>query len=187
MDNPVALSGPEEDRPAARGLLRLGKPADLNDNAAWCGQTAGTTGWPVTTNTFGALMPSVETMKPTTDDFAAMLADYEPAARGSGPKRGQMVKGTVVSISASSVFLDLGGKSEGVVEREELLDKEGELTVKLGDTVDGIGFQQARVRLDAPVQGHADLPGPGEGREPAVSDEGRDIGRYFVRPHNSLS
>lgn len=81
-------------------------------------------------------MRAVSTPNDQVDDFASMLADYQPAARGSGPKRGQMVKGRVVSISASSVFLDLGGKSEGVLEREELLDKDGELTVKLGDSLD---------------------------------------------------
>ncbi len=70
------------------------------------------------------------------DDFAAMLAEFEPAARGTGPKKGQMVKGRVVNISGSSVFLDLGGKSEGAIDREELLDADGELSVKLGDSVE---------------------------------------------------
>lgn len=75
-------------------------------------------------------------MSDTNEDFASMLAEFEPAARGTGPKVGQMVKGQVVNIGASSVFLDLGGKSEGVIEREELNNKEGELTVKMGDTVE---------------------------------------------------
>ncbi len=70
------------------------------------------------------------------EDFAAMLAEFEPAARGSGPKKGQMIKGVVVSISGNSVFLDLGGKSEGAIDREELLDADGELTVALGDSVE---------------------------------------------------
>jgi len=70
------------------------------------------------------------------EDFAAMLAEFEPAARGTGPKKGQMVKGRVVNISGNSVFLDLGGKSEGAISREELLDADGELTVALGDSVE---------------------------------------------------
>ncbi|MCP4445346.1 MAG: S1 RNA-binding domain-containing protein [Myxococcales bacterium] len=70
------------------------------------------------------------------EDFAAMLVEFEPAARGTGPKKGQMVKGRVVSISGKSVFLDLGGKSEGAIDREELLDADGELSVKLGDSVE---------------------------------------------------
>lgn len=65
-----------------------------------------------------------------------MLAEFEPAARGKGPKVGQMVKGTVVNIGANSVFLDLGSKSEGVLEREQVCDAEGELQVAIGDTVE---------------------------------------------------
>jgi small subunit ribosomal protein S1 len=38
-----------------------------------------------------------------------------------------------VSISKDSVFLQLNGKSEGIVDRDELLDKDGELRVKVGD------------------------------------------------------
>ncbi len=70
------------------------------------------------------------------DDFAAMLAEFEPAARGKGPKVGQMITGTVVNIGASTVFLDLGGKSEGAIEREQLNNDDGELTVALGDKVE---------------------------------------------------
>lgn len=81
-------------------------------------------------------MRAVSEANDSNDDFAAMLAEFEPAARGTGPKKGQMVKGTVVSISGSSVFLDLGGKSEGAIGREELVDADGELTVKLGDSVE---------------------------------------------------
>lgn len=81
-------------------------------------------------------MRAVSEANESNDDFAAMLAEYEPAARGSGPKRGQMITGRVVNISGSSVFLDLGGKSEGAIDREELLNAEGELTVKIGDSVE---------------------------------------------------
>jgi small subunit ribosomal protein S1 len=48
---------------------------------------------------------------------------------------GQKVYATVVKISADCVFLDLGGKSEGYLDRKELLDEDGNLTVKEGDGV----------------------------------------------------
>jgi small subunit ribosomal protein S1 len=70
------------------------------------------------------------------DDFAAMLAEFEPVAKSKRPKVGQMVTGTVVNIGAKSIFLDLGGKSEGAIEREQLCDDEGELTVSMGDSVE---------------------------------------------------
>ncbi len=76
------------------------------------------------------------TVNDSNDDFAAMLAEFEPAKRGAGPRVGQMVKGKVISIGSSSVFLDLGGKSEGVLGREEIADDEGEINISIGDTLE---------------------------------------------------
>ena len=48
---------------------------------------------------------------------------------------GQMVETTIVKISGDWIFLDLGGKGEGYLERKEMLDDAGNLTVKEGDRV----------------------------------------------------
>ena len=48
---------------------------------------------------------------------------------------GQLVETQIVSISKDSIFLQLSGKSEGVLERAELADQDGNLSVKEGDTV----------------------------------------------------
>ncbi|AEJ20153.1 30S ribosomal protein S1 [Gracilinema caldarium] len=48
---------------------------------------------------------------------------------------GQMIESRIVSISNDTVFLELNGKSEGILEKAELLDKNGELTLKEGDTI----------------------------------------------------
>src|SRR5208337_3398053 len=48
---------------------------------------------------------------------------------------GQKVEARVVKISAEWIFLDLGGKSEGYLDRKELVNEEGELSVKEGDMV----------------------------------------------------
>jgi small subunit ribosomal protein S1 len=48
---------------------------------------------------------------------------------------GQKVNTRIVKISADWVFLDLGGKSEGYLDRKELLDEEGKLSSKEGDTL----------------------------------------------------
>ncbi|PKL23766.1 MAG: 30S ribosomal protein S1 [Spirochaetae bacterium HGW-Spirochaetae-3] len=48
---------------------------------------------------------------------------------------GQMVETQIVSISKDSIFLQLSGKSEGVLERAELADQDGKLSVREGDTV----------------------------------------------------
>ncbi len=48
---------------------------------------------------------------------------------------GQMVETTIEYISDDTVFLQLGGKSEGILDKAEVLDKNGNLTVKEGDTI----------------------------------------------------
>ena len=48
---------------------------------------------------------------------------------------GQKVDATVLQIGDDWVFLDVGQKGEGVLDRKELLNNEGALTVAVGDTV----------------------------------------------------
>lgn len=48
---------------------------------------------------------------------------------------GQMVEAVIVKITAEWIFLDLGGKGEGYLDRKELLDASGALTVREGDRV----------------------------------------------------
>jgi small subunit ribosomal protein S1 len=50
-------------------------------------------------------------------------------------KPGQKVEARIVKISPEGVFLDLGGKNEGYLDKKELLNEDGELTVKEGDTI----------------------------------------------------
>ncbi|HZS41947.1 MAG TPA: S1 RNA-binding domain-containing protein [Polyangia bacterium] len=74
------------------------------------------------------------------EDFAALLAEYEqksgPSRRKQGPQIGDLVRGAVVSIGADAVFVDLGGKADGVLELEELRDADGRVTVKVGDEIE---------------------------------------------------
>jgi len=48
---------------------------------------------------------------------------------------GEKVEARIVKISAEWIFLDLGGKSEGYLDRKELQDEEGNLSVKEGDLI----------------------------------------------------
>ena len=72
------------------------------------------------------------------EDFASLLAEFDDKqkAAGRGPKVGDTVKGRVISVGAESVFVDLGGKAEGMLEITELTDKSGTVTVKVGDTIE---------------------------------------------------
>ena len=50
-------------------------------------------------------------------------------------KPGQLIETTIVSISDTTIFLQLSGKSEGVMDTAEMVDKDGNITVKEGDTI----------------------------------------------------
>ena len=48
---------------------------------------------------------------------------------------GQEIETTIVAITKDCIFLDLSSKSEGVLDATEMLDKDGNMTVKEGDKV----------------------------------------------------
>ena len=51
-------------------------------------------------------------------------------------KPGQKIEATIVKITQDWIFLDLGGKSEGYLDRKELADENGNLSVKEGDSIE---------------------------------------------------
>ena len=99
------------------------------------------------------------------DDFAAMFAASEkdkPRA-AKRPRVGDMVKGKIVSIGKEAVFVDLGGKAEGQLERSQVSDREGKLLVKVGDTIearvvgDAGGALTLRIKLGRGSEARAEL------------------------------
>jgi small subunit ribosomal protein S1 len=50
-------------------------------------------------------------------------------------KPGQKIEAVIVKITKDWIFLDLGGKSEGYLDRKELTDESGNLSVKEGDSI----------------------------------------------------
>ncbi|MFP3982663.1 MAG: 30S ribosomal protein S1 [Desulfurivibrionaceae bacterium] len=72
-------------------------------------------------------------MEDTNTDFAKMFEDSVTVQNEMKP--GDKVEAEVVRITDKWIFLDLGGKSEGCLEAEELRDKEGNLRISEGDSV----------------------------------------------------
>jgi small subunit ribosomal protein S1 len=68
-------------------------------------------------------------------DFSALLENYEKESAAS-KQEGEIIRGVVVGITEQYVLIDIGYKSEGVVPREEFLDRSGNVTVTRGDEVD---------------------------------------------------
>lgn len=56
---------------------------------------------------------------------------------------GQKVSAKIVGVSPETLFLDVGGKSEGIVNSSEFADKEGNISVQIGDSID-VYFLQAK-------------------------------------------
>jgi small subunit ribosomal protein S1 len=66
------------------------------------------------------------------DDFAAM---FEASQQAKPVAKGQAVDGTIVKIGAEVALVDVGGKSEAVIDVAELKDEQGALEVAVGDRI----------------------------------------------------
>ncbi len=88
------------------------------------------------------------------EDFAQLLAQSTAQER-LGP--GQKVRARVVSISGDFVYIDLGGKSEGVIDVSEVKTADGALTVHVGDEIDAfyINVKDGARRLTTKVNGYS--------------------------------
>jgi small subunit ribosomal protein S1 len=67
-------------------------------------------------------------------EYARLLDMYDTSFRNIS--EGEVVKGTVLKVTASEVIVDVGYKSEGVIPVSEFLDEGGQVTVQPGDLVD---------------------------------------------------
>src|SRR5207247_3557311 len=68
------------------------------------------------------------------EEFTKLLDVYDSSFRNIA--EGEVVKGTVLKVTASEVIVDVGYKSEGIIAVSEFLDENGEVTVQQGDIVD---------------------------------------------------
>jgi small subunit ribosomal protein S1 len=71
-------------------------------------------------------------------DFAQALAEFEQQGgeKREDPPVGAKVTGKILSIGEETAFVDLGTKSEAVIETAQLKDAEGNLTANVGDSID---------------------------------------------------
>jgi small subunit ribosomal protein S1 len=71
-------------------------------------------------------------------NFAQALAEFEQQGgeKREDPPVGAKVTGKISSIGDETAFVDLGTKSEALIETAQLKDAEGNLTVNVGDSID---------------------------------------------------
>ena len=111
-----------------------------------------------------------------TEDFASLFEQHSASSRVR-LQPGQKVTGTVIDISGDSVFVDVGIKVDGIMERKDILNAEGEETVKVGDTVEAwvVRVSPHEVRISRSMSGSG-LAALEEASSSAVPVDGRVVG-----------
>lgn len=89
------------------------------------------------------------------ESFAKLLEKTGTNSTRLAP--GQKVKASVVSISGELVYIDIGGKSEGVIDLEEFREKDGSLRVKEGQDIEAffLSVQNGIRKLTTLVNGYS--------------------------------
>ena len=78
--------------------------------------------------------------EPEEEDFETL---FESSTRARRIEKGQTIEGTVVSIGAEVALVDVGGKSEAVIDIDELKDHEGTVEVRVGDRIQAVATSTA--------------------------------------------
>ena len=64
------------------------------------------------------------------EDFATLLEEFD-----NQKSHDEVVTGKVIAVKDGEVFIDVGRKSEGVLDASEVTDAQGNLSVKIGDSI----------------------------------------------------
>lgn len=88
------------------------------------------------------------------ENFEEMLNAYT-GSMSESLSVGDRVKGSVISINGESIFIDTGTKVDGIAERDEFLNDEGELSLAEGDEVElfVVAASAQEIRLSKAVGG----------------------------------
>jgi small subunit ribosomal protein S1 len=88
-----------------------------------------------------------------TQSFAELFESYTGDHKDL--RVGDRISGKIIAVGADAVFIDAGSKIDGVVEKAELLEKDGEFPYKVGDVIDlyVIAADDAEIRLSRSISG----------------------------------
>lgn len=88
------------------------------------------------------------------ENFADLLESYSGGMR-DGVQVGERVSGRIIAIGKDSVFFDTGTKVDGVVDKKELLDDNGELPYETGDTLElyVVAADETEIQLSRALSG----------------------------------
>jgi small subunit ribosomal protein S1 len=89
-------------------------------------------------------------------DFASLFEDQASTMKIEF-NAGDAVKGKVTLIDSSSIFVNIGARCEGIIPVPELLDRDGQITVEVGDEVDAwvVSDSSGEISLTVKLSGDA--------------------------------
>lgn len=107
-------------------------------------------------------------------DFGAIFAAYEGKVRTQF-QVGDRLRGTVTHIDRNSIFVDVGSRSDAILDRTEVQDAEGKVTIKVGDTLEAfcVGTHDDTIRLTNRMNGSVADASLLEAYEAGIPVEGR--------------
>ncbi len=126
-------------------------------------------------NTESASATSESTADESMEDFASLFESQ--ASSTMRLQAGQKVQGTIITISGENVFLDVGVKVDGVMERKDILEADGELKVGVGDTVEAwvVAVTAQEIRLSRSMSGSG-VAALEEARDAGIPVDGKVTG-----------
>jgi small subunit ribosomal protein S1 len=88
------------------------------------------------------------------EDFATLFESYQNVAN-ENLQVGNKIKGKIISIGQDAVFVDIGSKIDGFVDKAELLDKQGEMPYDEGDRIElyVVSMDESEIRLSGALSG----------------------------------
>ena len=91
------------------------------------------------------------------EDFAALFEESTKSTQRFTP--GQKIKSRIAGISGDFVYLNVGGKSEAVIDLKEFLDNDGRYTVKEGDEIESffVSFENGLKKFTTLMRGYSTL------------------------------
>ena len=110
------------------------------------------------------------------ETFAELFESYS-AGMNDNIQVGDRIQGRIISIGTNSVFVDTGTKVDGVVEKSELLDADGQLPLVEGDELDlyVVAADESEVRLSKAMSGIGGLNMLQDAWEQRIPVEGKVV------------
>ena len=93
-------------------------------------------------------------IEPEEESFAELFESYQ-AGMSENLKVGDKVSGNIIAMDNSNVFVDTGTKIDGVVDKGELVDENGEFPYTHGDRLElyVVGVDESEIKLSKAVSG----------------------------------